>query len=106
MQSFITECSARTLDFRSEYKTECKSKTAHASSTFLLLGALIIENADSDCSMTNAVKSVDQFGVSVESICPRTTLPISRHVSSDQRAYRTAENFKIRETLRVEIDLH
>ena len=31
------------------------------------------ELIDSDCSMTNAVKPVNRFGLSLESICPRTS---------------------------------
>ncbi|CAF4379121.1 unnamed protein product [Adineta steineri] len=60
--------------------------------------------SDAGCSMTCAIKLLEEFGSCLESVCP---YDISRvNIQPDDEAYEQAENHKINEALHVNIDLN
>lgn len=60
--------------------------------------------ADTGCSMTNGIETLQQYGVCLESTWPYDIENVN--VRPDDSSYQSADEFKITEALRVDTDLY
>ncbi|CAF0884041.1 unnamed protein product [Rotaria sordida] len=109
-QSRIGSCVANTLAGAYEHLVKkANGYEIDVSRLFIYYNARAFNNqsgylTDSGCSMTEAIETLEQYGVCLESIWPYETSMVNAR--PNQQAYRAANEFKITEALKVEIDLH
>ncbi|CAF3373550.1 unnamed protein product [Rotaria socialis] len=109
-QSKLGSCVANTLAGAYEYLLKKKNgQDIDVSRLFIYYNARASNDesgdmTDSGCSMTEAIQALEQYGVCLESIWPYDIANVN--VRPSQEAYQRADEFKITEALKVEIDIN
>ncbi|CAF1314177.1 unnamed protein product [Rotaria sp. Silwood1] len=109
-QSRIGSCVANTFAGAYEYLVKkANGNEIDVSRLFIYYNARADDNqsgdlTDSGCSMTKAIETLEKYGVCLESIWPYDISMVNQ--CPHQQAYQAADDFKITEALKVEIDLH
>ncbi|CAF2737192.1 unnamed protein product [Rotaria sp. Silwood2] len=109
-QSRIGSCVANTLAGAYEYLVKkANSSEIDVSRLFIYYNGRASDDpsgnlTDSGCSMTKAIETLEEYGVCLESMWPYDISMVNAR--PDQQCYQAADDYKITEALKIEIDLY